>query len=162
MWCKNLSKTILMGLALSACLVAARPSANNTDRPGNETPATKTPAKVLRFLAPWTNTNAIAYVNGDSIGVMTAVDKYCGWYETKISKPDGEFSVYFKQTVGNKFYSAEGVVSKAPGTENEISLDSLAAEATPSGFAPIRQTHPPSLSNTQASWEIAPPENSPS
>lgn len=128
MWCKNLSKTILMGLALSACLVAARPSANNTDRPGNETPATKTPAKVLRFLAPWTNTNAIAYVNGDSIGVMTAVDKYCGWYETKISKPDGEFSVYFKQTVGNKFYSAEGVVSKAPGTENEISLDSLAAE----------------------------------
>lgn len=128
MWCKNLSKTILMGLALSACLVAARPGANNTDRPGNETPATKTPAKVLRFLAPWTNTNAIAYVNGDSIGVMTAVDKYCGWYETEISKPDGEFSVYFKQTVGNKFYSAEGVVSKAPGTENEISLDSLAAE----------------------------------
>ncbi|SHK96967.1 fibro-slime domain-containing protein [Fibrobacter sp. UWEL] len=84
-------------------------------------------SKVLRFLAPWTNTNAILYLNGDSTGIMTSVNNYCGWYEKKITKPAGEFSVYFKQTVGNKFYGMEGVVLNQVSAESEIALDSIAA-----------------------------------
>jgi len=104
-----------MGLAVtSASLAFARPTAGQA-------------TTLLRFMAPWTNTNAVAYVNGDSVGVMTAVDNYCGWFETRVKKPEGEFSVYFRQTVGHKFYGSEGVVDRAPSADSEIGLDSIAA-----------------------------------
>ena len=82
------------------------------------------PKKHIRFLTPWTNTNAIIYMNGAE-SYMTTVPTYCGWFETKISKPSTA-NVYFKQTIGTTFVGAEGT------TEDEttiipINLDSAMA-----------------------------------
>ena len=51
--------------------------------------------KVIRFFAPWTNTNAIMYLNGFDENFMTAVPNYCGWFEAKVTPPkDDKFTVF--------------------------------------------------------------------
>ena len=100
------------------------------DNPGQDNPGNPTPAngrKQVVFFTPWTNTNAILYVNGDSISTMSAMDKYCGWFIAN-SKSSGEnLNVYFKQTIGGNFVGAEGLTKTEPTTATEISLDSVAA-----------------------------------
>lgn len=83
--------------------------------------------KVIAFFAPWSNTNAILYMNGDSVATMTAMKNYCGWYRAIVTPPSSNFGVYFKQTVGLNYVSAEGLVNKEPTIATEISLDSVAA-----------------------------------
>lgn len=102
--------------------VYAAPTNNNTvDKQRN--------SKIIRFLAPWTNTNAVLFVNGDSVGVMTSVDNYCGWYQLKTTRPSDEFAVYFRQTIGNKFLGNEGLYnSEQDAYDNAIVLDSIANE----------------------------------
>ena len=82
--------------------------------------------KVIRFFAPWTNTNAIMYLNGFDENFMTAVPNYCGWFEAKVSPPkDDKFTVFFKQTIGGTFVGNEGVTKDSITIENEIDLDSV-------------------------------------
>ena len=82
--------------------------------------------KVIRFFAPWTNTNAIMYLNGADENFMTSVPNYCGWYETKVTPPKNDpFNVFFKQTIGGTFVGNEGVTKDSISVENEISLDSV-------------------------------------
>lgn len=84
---------------------------------------------VVRFLAPWSNTNAIIFVNGGE-NFMTAVGSpYCGWFESKIVPPKSgkDFYVYFKQTIGGTFVGSEGMTKEEIPAENEILLDSVAA-----------------------------------
>lgn len=84
--------------------------------------------KVIRFFAPWTNTNAKLFVNGSDEGFMTNVPNYCGWYETKIVPPeDDSLSVYFMQTIGGTYVGNEGATKDPIDIEHEISLDSIAA-----------------------------------
>lgn len=82
--------------------------------------------KVIRFLPPWTNTNALMYVNG-SESFMTSVPNYCGWFEAKVKPPKDEFYVFFKQTIGGTFLGSEGPTKDTISVENEINLDSIAA-----------------------------------
>ena len=82
--------------------------------------------KVIRFLAPWSNTNALLYVNG-SESYMSSVPNYCGWFEAKITPPKGEFYVYFKQTIGGTSVGIEGPTKEEISPDQEISLDSIAA-----------------------------------
>ncbi len=98
------------------------------DNPGNPT----TPAngrKYIAFFTPWTNTNAILFLNGDSISTMSAMDKYCGWFITSkaVNAPSEGFTVYFKQTIGGNYVGAEGLTKVEPTSGNAISLDSVAA-----------------------------------
>lgn len=85
--------------------------------------------KTIMFFAPWTNTNAVLYVNGDSVGVMTNAKNYCGWYSLRVIPPATDFNVYFKQTVGFYYVGAEGLASDEPTIANEISLDSVAVQS---------------------------------
>jgi len=86
------------------------PGGNRPGRPGNQT---QTRQKVIRFLAPWTNTNAIIHVAGGDSTSMTTVKNYCGWFEAKITPPsDGALQVYFKQTIGSEFVSDNHYSSK--------------------------------------------------
>jgi len=84
--------------------------------------------KTIRFLTPWTNTSAILYVSGDSVTTMKSVDKYCGWFQASVSLPTDNPTVYFKQTIGKKYYSMAGIEANEPTIDNEISLDSIALE----------------------------------
>ena len=98
------------------------------DNPGNPT----TPAngrKYIAFFTPWTNTNAILFLNGDSISTMSAMDKYCGWFITSkaVNAPSEGFTVYFKQTIGGNIVDANGLTKVEPTSGNAISLDSVAA-----------------------------------
>ena len=100
------------------------PQGPGQDNPGNP-PANG--RKQVVFFTPWSNTNAILYVNGDSVSTMSAMDKYCGWFIAN-SKSSGEnLNVYFKQTIGGNFVGAEGITKTEPTTATEISLDSVAA-----------------------------------
>lgn len=83
--------------------------------------------KVIAFFTPWSNTNAVLYMNGDSAATMTAMKNYCGWFRTAVTPPSNNFTVYFKQTVGLNYVTAEGMVNKEPTIATEISLDSVAA-----------------------------------
>ena len=97
------------------------------DNPGGRDNPGANGKKVIAFFTPWTNTNAILYVNGDSVSAMSAMDKYCGWFITN-SKSSGEnLNVYFKQTIGGNYVGAEGLTTAEPTTATEISLDSVAA-----------------------------------
>lgn len=96
----------------------------------SETKPTITPKqkKVIRFFAPWTNTNAKMFVNGADESFMTSVPNYCGWYETKIVPPkEDSLSVYFMQTIGGTYVGNEGTSKEPIDIEHEISLDSIAA-----------------------------------
>lgn len=83
--------------------------------------------KYVSFLTPWTNTNAVLFVNGDSVSTMSSVNKYCGWYVAAARAPSEGFNVYFKQTIGPYFVGAEGLTKTEPTMATEISLDSVAA-----------------------------------
>jgi fibro-slime domain-containing protein len=81
------------------------------------------PKKHIRFLTPWTNTNAIMHFN-ETESYMSHVPTYCGWFESKVSKPADSARVYFRQTIGSTLVGAEGT------TEDEtaivpINLDSI-------------------------------------
>ncbi|ACX74925.1 conserved domain protein [Fibrobacter succinogenes subsp. succinogenes S85] len=84
------------------------------------------PKKHIRFLTPWTNTNAVMYLN-DTENYMSAVGSpYCGWFESKVSKPSGSANVYFKQTIGTMFVGADGTTEDET-TVTPINLDSSLA-----------------------------------
>ncbi|OWV20824.1 fibro-slime domain-containing protein [Fibrobacter sp. UWB16] len=82
------------------------------------------PKKHIRFLTPWTNTNAIIYMNGAE-SYMSSLPSYCGWFETKLTKPSTA-NVYFKQTIGTTFVGAEGT-TEDESTITPINLDSALA-----------------------------------
>lgn len=82
--------------------------------------------KVIRFMPHWTNTSAIL-IQGLEETIMTAVPKYCGWYQTTVQAPDVNFYVQFKQTIGTTYVGANGSSNKKIDSEEEISLDSIAA-----------------------------------
>ena len=84
------------------------------------------PKVYIRFLTPWTNTNAIMFLNDTENYMTTAGSPYCGWFQASVSKPSTSVSVYFKQTIGVNYFSADGM------TEDEtaitpINLDSALA-----------------------------------
>ena len=84
---------------------------------------------VVRFMPPWTNTNAVMIVDGNET-IMTAVRNYCGWFEAKVSLPVHGTSVMFKQTVGNIYATAQGVEKGSSGmapTGKAIVLDDILA-----------------------------------
>lgn len=83
--------------------------------------------KTIAFFTPWSNTNAILYLNGESMGTMTSLKNYCGWFVTSVTPPASGLKVYFKQTIGMHYVGAEGMVLDEPTTATEISLDSIAA-----------------------------------
>ena len=83
--------------------------------------------KTVVFFTPWSNTNAVLFMNGDSVATMTALDNYCGWFVATVDAPDKDFNVYFKQTIGLHYVGAEGMVTEEPMIAGEISLDSVAA-----------------------------------
>lgn len=84
--------------------------------------------KTIRFFTPWTNTSAIVYVAGGESTKMTAVKKYCGWFEASIIPPTGSLQVYFKQTIGST-YIGDNVYNKIDPTTQAIwlPLDEAAA-----------------------------------
>jgi len=83
------------------------------------------PKKHIRFLTPWTNTNAIMFLN-DSENYMHAVSSpYCGWFEAEVSKPSTA-NVYFKQTIGSTFVGSDGTTEDET-TVTPINLDSAIA-----------------------------------
>ena len=105
------------------------------DRPGGPTgPGTTTPTrsnrKVIRFFAPWTNTSAILYVAGGDSAKMTTVRNYCGWFEARVTPPQGSFQVYFKQTIGYDYVGDLHYTRINPATQSILlSLDSAAAQS---------------------------------
>ena len=82
--------------------------------------------KVIRFMPHWTNTSAIL-VQGLEEKIMTAVPKYCGWFETTVESKKSDFYISFKQTVGTIHVGGLGSSNKAIPSEEEILLDSIAA-----------------------------------
>lgn len=97
-------------------------------RPGGDPvgPTLAQGKKVIRFMPFWTNTSAIL-IQGLEETIMTAVPKYCGWYQTTVQAPDVNFYVQFKQTIGTTYVGANGSSNKKIDSEEEISLDSIAA-----------------------------------
>ncbi|MBQ3777419.1 MAG: hypothetical protein II835_04940, partial [Fibrobacter sp.] len=84
------------------------------------------PKKHIRFLTPWTNTNAIMYLNDTENYMSAAASPYCGWFESKVSKPSSSANVYFKQTIGTMFVGADGT-TEDESTVTPINLDSAIA-----------------------------------
>lgn len=81
----------------------------------------KVSSRVIRLMSPWTNTTPSMVIGEDSIH-MTAVDNYCGWFETTYQGSETGFDVFFKQTIGKEIYTASGLTAG-----NQISLDSIFA-----------------------------------
>lgn len=84
-------------------------------------------SKTIAFYTPWSNTNAILYVDGDSVATMTSLKNYCGWFKADVSVPASGLKVYFKQTVGMNYVGSEGMTLDEPTIATEIVLDSVAA-----------------------------------
>ena len=95
------------------------------DNPGRDNPTPARGGKHIVFFTPWSNTNAILYLNGESYK-MSAMDKYCGWFVASVNATEN-LNVYFKQTIGGNFVGSEGLTKVEPTTATEISLDSVAA-----------------------------------
>lgn len=96
------------------------------DNPGNPTTNGR---KYIAFFTPWTNTNALLFLDGDSTK-MSAMEKYCGWFVTSraVNAPSEGFTVFFKQTIGGNYVGATGLTKVKPTlSSEEISLDSVAA-----------------------------------
>lgn len=141
MWYKKVSKNLVLGVLIvvgvalgapgnrfssssqeqSSSSVKLSSSAESSSSIANST-------KVIRFLTPWTNTSAIIYVNGDSAATMLPVEKYCGWFQANVTLPAEKPFVFFKQTIGKKFYSMAGIENDEPTIDNEIPLDSISQE----------------------------------
>lgn len=108
-------------------------SSSSSKRPGETQSSSsvrepgKDGGKTIAFFTPWTNTNAVLFVDGDSIATMTAMDKYCGWFKAKVNPTTKGLKVYFKQTIGTHYVGSEGMVTEEPTIATEISLDSVAA-----------------------------------
>lgn len=123
------------GQKTATMTVSAAPGDNTGNNPGGNTgntPGGNTTGaagkKVIRFLTPWTNTSAILYINGDSTATMTKVKNYCGWFEAAFNPPTGGLNVYFRQTIGRTYVSADGMVAKQePTSASFLNLDSIAA-----------------------------------
>jgi len=102
------------------------PGGNDTPNPGEQTPTVK--RKLIRFFAPWTNTSAIIYVAGGDSAKMTTVNNYCGWFEARVTPPEGSFQVYFKQTIGSNYVGNDTYFKINPTTQAIwLPLDSAAA-----------------------------------
>jgi fibro-slime domain-containing protein len=84
------------------------------------------PKKHIRFLTPWTNTNAIMYLNGIENYMSAVGSPYCGWFESQVTNPTSGASVYFKQTIGTTYIGAEGSV-ESDSAIAPIVLDSVIA-----------------------------------
>ena len=87
---------------------------------------TPKPKVHVRFLPPWTNTNAIMHLNGMEKPMTPVASPYCGWFESKISKPLDSARVYFKQTIGSTYVGVEGSTEDLTLVE-PINLDSAVA-----------------------------------
>ena len=111
------------------------PGAGNDD-PGQDGPGAGNPGgnpggvaegmKIISFFTPWTNTNAQVYVDGVPTA-MIPLDNYCGWFIAAVKAPTENFTVYFKQTIGENFVGAQGLTTAQPDITTEIKLDSVAA-----------------------------------
>ena len=87
---------------------------------------TPKPKRHIRFLTPWTNTNAIMYLNGSENYMTPVGSPYCGWFESRIPKTVDTVNVYFKQTIGTMYVGADGT-TESDSALVPISLDSLIA-----------------------------------
>ena len=87
---------------------------------------TSKPKTHIRFLAPWTNTNAILHVNGLEKPMSPVGSPYCGWFESKLTKPLDSARVYFRQTIGSTYVGVEGATEDKSAVE-PINLDSAIA-----------------------------------
>lgn len=86
----------------------------------------KTGKKTINFYAPWNNTNAILFVDGDSVSHMKPLKDYCGWYTAEASATSNGLRVFFKQTVGQSYVGADSVIlSSEPNIAQEIVLDTF-------------------------------------
>ena len=84
------------------------------------------PKKHIRFLTPWTNTNAIMFLNGMENYMSPVGSPYCGWFESMVTKPSDSAWVYFKQTIGTTYVGAEGT-TESDSTLVPMLLDSALA-----------------------------------
>ncbi|SHK34435.1 fibro-slime domain-containing protein [Fibrobacter sp. UWEL] len=84
-------------------------------------------SKTIAFYTPWSNTNAVLFVDGDSVATMTSLKNYCGWFKADVTVPANGLKVYFKQTVGRNYVGSEGMTLDEPTIATEIVLDSVAA-----------------------------------
>ena len=111
---------------MAVCATSQPAPGGEPDQPAATTGSTK----IIRFMPNWTNTNAVFIYNGTET-IMSAVKNYCGWFETKVKNvPATNFTVRFKQTIGNTYVGAEGNEEVAAGgipVGGEIVLDSIAA-----------------------------------
>ena len=124
--CKSITHVLLLTLVMAVCAISQPAPGGEPDQPAATTSSTKT----IRFMPHWTNTNAVLIYNGTET-IMTAVKNYCGWFETKVKNvPATNFTIRFKQTIGNTYVGAEGNEEVAAGgipIGGEIVLDSIAA-----------------------------------
>lgn len=98
-------------------------SFQNPGRPGTD--VSNKGKKTIAFFTPWSNTNAVLFVNGDSTATMTALKNYCGWFKATVNSPESGFKVYFKQTIGLNYVGSEGMTKEEPTTATEIVLDTF-------------------------------------
>ena len=122
MWYSKLAVGLAFGLALATSL-QAQPGRYNDDEPSSAAGKSKT----VFFMTPWTNTSAIIYVDGDSTAIMKKVDNYCGWFKANVTLEQTSM-LYFKQTIGYKYYGMVGIEESAITVDNEIPIDSIFAE----------------------------------
>ena len=83
--------------------------------------------KVIRFLAPWSNTGAVIMLNGKADYMTPVGSPYCGWFEYRSVLTPKDAYVYFKQTIGGHYIGNEGLSKEEISVENEILLDSVLA-----------------------------------
>lgn len=83
--------------------------------------------KVIRFLAPWSNTSALLYLNGNENYMIPVGSPYCGWFEKSVIIEPKDVYVYFKQTIGGHYVGKDGISKEEIPVEQEILLDSVLA-----------------------------------
>ena len=78
-----------------------------------------TEQKVVRLMSPWDDMSPSMLVNGDTVKMGPITDT-CGWYQGAYYKHLSTWEVYFKETFGFTYYSADG-----EGDGDPIVLDSI-------------------------------------